>query len=288
MNQPANIAEEDEISLSDAVSTLWHRKWLVIGVSLGFATAAAIVSLVVPKSYLAISIVAPVSNTEGGGAMGGLASQFGGLASLAGVAIPGDSKKFEAIAVLQSELVTEKYIQENNLLPIIFHGKWDSDRNQWKSTDPKKIPTLWEANDYFKKHIRVVSNDTKTGLATISISWGDPKLAAKWANDLVKRTNEYLRAKVIRESEANMAYLNEQALKTNEVVIRQGIFNLIQSEINKVMLAKGNEEFALKVIDPAVAPEKPYSPQKVAWTLFGLFGGLIVSTVIVFYGPKHP
>jgi hypothetical protein len=42
-------------------------------------------------SYVASSIVVPVSNSSSGGALGGLgslASQFGGLASLAGVAVP--------------------------------------------------------------------------------------------------------------------------------------------------------------------------------------------------------
>ncbi|MDP9087169.1 MAG: Wzz/FepE/Etk N-terminal domain-containing protein [Pseudomonadota bacterium] len=280
--------KDDEVSLSDTVGVLWRRKWLIAGVTLAFGVAAGAAALIVPKSYVALSVVSPVSNSQGGGAMSGLgalASQFGGLASLAGVAMPGDSKKFEYLAVLQSEILTEKYIQDNNLLPIIFQSKWNSDRNTWKSTDPKKIPTLWDGNAKFKKKIRSVSNDTKTGLATITITWTDPKLAAKWANDLVKITNEYLRAKAIHDSEASLAYLNEQALKTNEVAIRQGIYSLIQGEINKVMMAKGSEEYALRVVDPAVAPEKPFSPLPGIWILFGLLSGLMVSVVVVIYGP---
>jgi uncharacterized protein involved in exopolysaccharide biosynthesis len=202
------------------------------------------------------------------------------------VAMPGDSKKFESLAVLQSEILTEKYIQDNNLLPIIFRDKWDDKQNKWKSSDPKKIPTLWDGNATFKKTIRSVSNDAKTGLATITITWTDPKLAAKWANDLIQRTNEYMRAKAIHDSEANLAYLNEQALKTNEVAIRQGIYSLIQGEINKVMMAKGSEEYALRVVDPAVAPEKRFSPQRTNWVLFGLLSGLMVSIIVVVYGPN--
>jgi uncharacterized protein involved in exopolysaccharide biosynthesis len=281
--------KDDEVSLRDTFAVLWRRKWLVAGVTLAFGIAAGVASLLVPPSYVAITIVSPASSTQGGGSMSGLgalASQFGGLASLAGVAIPGDSKKFESLAVLQSEILTEKYIQDNNLLPIIFHSKWDDNQNKWKTSDPKKIPTLWEANDVFKKRIRTVSNDPKTGLATITITWSDPKLAAKWANDLVERTNDHLRAKAIHDSEANLAYLNEQTLKTNEVAIRQGIYSLIQGEINKVMMAKGSEEYALRVVDPAIAPEKRFSPQRGNWVLFGLLSGLIVSIIVVVYGPN--
>jgi uncharacterized protein involved in exopolysaccharide biosynthesis len=281
--------KDDEVSLRDTFTVLWRRKWLVAGVTLAFGIAAGVASLLVPPSYVAMTVVSPVSNTPGSGStsgLGALASQFGGLASLAGVAMPGDSRKFESLAVLQSEILTEKYIQDNNLLPIIFHSKWDDVQNKWKSSDPKKIPTLWDGNATFKKTIRSVSNDAKTGLATITITWSDPKLAAKWANDLVERTNEYLRAKAIHESEANLAYLNEQAIKTSEVAIRQGIYSLIQGEINKVMMAKGSEEYALRVVDPAVAPEKRFSPQRTNWVLFGLLSGLMVSIIVVVYGPN--
>jgi uncharacterized protein involved in exopolysaccharide biosynthesis len=281
-----NNLSGDEVSLREVFLTLWHGKWLIAAVSLGLGIAGGVAAQFVPKSYMASSIIAPVSNSSGGGAMGGLgalASQFGGLASLAGVSVPGDSKKAESIAVLQSELITEKYIRDNNLMPIIFHKRWDAVLGKWKDTNPKKIPTLWEANDYFKKSIRTVVNDTKTGLATLSITWNDPKIAATWANDLIRLTNEYLRGKAIHDSEANMAYLNEQILKTDVVTMKQGIYSMLQGELNKAMMAKGTEEFALKIIDPAVAPDKPASPHPATWTLFGLFVGFLVSSLFVYY-----
>ena len=279
----------DEVSLSEVFLTFWRGKWLIVAVSLGLAIVGLIASLIVPKSYVASAIVAPVSTSSGGGALGGLgalASQFGGLASLAGVSIPGDSKKYEAIAVLQSELITEKYIHDNDLLPIIFHKRWNGELGKWREANSEKIPTLWEANDYFK-HIRSVSTDTKTGLTTMSVTWNDPKVAAAWVNDLIKLTNEYLRAKAVRESEANMAYLNEQILKTDAVALKQGLYNMLQGELNKAMVAKGPEEFALKTIDPAVAPDKPSSPKPVTWTLFGLFIGLLFGLIFVYYRPER-
>jgi uncharacterized protein involved in exopolysaccharide biosynthesis len=288
MNDALNKAAkaEDEVDLRDVLSTAWRGKWIIVLISLACAAVGFAAAIVVPKSYTASAIVAPASNNVAGGASGGLsslASQFGGLASLAGVSVPGESKKYESIAVLQSEAITEKYIQDNNLLPIIFQERWDSKQNRWKNSNGKKIPTLWWGNDRFKKDIRAVSTDTKTGLVTLSISWRDPKVAAAWANDLIKLTNEYLRAKAIREAEVNMAYLNEQALKTDVVSLKQGIYTMLQAELNKVMMAKGTDEFALKIIDPAVAPERPSSPHPIAWPLYGLFGGLVLSTLIVFY-----
>ena len=279
-----------EVSLREVFLTFWRGKWLIVSIGLGLAFAGGFASLIVPKSYVASSVVVSVSTSSGGGAMGGLgalASQFGGLASLAGVAVPGDSKKYESIAVLQSELITEKYIQDHNLLPIIFHKRWNTELGEWKDANTKKIPTLWDANAYFKSRVRTVSTDSKTGITTMSITWTDPKIAAEWANGLVKLTNEYLRAKAIRESDANMAYLNQQILKTDVVTMKQGIYTMLQGELNKATMAEGTEEFAVRTIDPAVAPNKPASPKPVVWTLFGLFVGLLISMIFVYYRPQR-
>ena len=280
--------QNDELSLTDGLSILWGRRWLILLAALLGAAAGASAAMIFPKKFTASVVVVPVSSSNGSGslgALGGLASQFGGLASLAGVAVPGDSRKNEAMAVLQSEALTERYIQDHDLLPVLFRKRWDPVRKQWNSSDADDIPTLWKANDYFKRNIRSVSNDTKSGLATLSITWRDPKMAATWANDLVRMTNQYLRTKEIAEAEANIAYLNEQAIRSDVLPIKQGIYTMLQSEINKVMIAKGSTEFALKVVDPAVAPEKAVTPQPVLWTIFGLATGLLFACTLAFYLP---
>jgi uncharacterized protein involved in exopolysaccharide biosynthesis len=142
------------------------------------------------------------------------------------------------------------------------------------------VPTLWQGNQRFKK-IRTVTTDAKTGLVTVSIVWKDANLAATWTNDLVKLTNDFLREKAINQAEADIAYLTEQANKTDVVAVRLGIYATLQGEINKIMTAKGTDEFALRIIDPAVPSEKPYSPQLMVWTLEGFVGGLILSLLIV-------
>jgi uncharacterized protein involved in exopolysaccharide biosynthesis len=289
MVEPTNIigTDLDGTNLKTLVSIFWRGKWVIFWTTLAFSLVAAVAAEVLPKSYVASTVVAPESSANGSALSGlsSLTSQLGGLASLAGITVSGDSKKFESIAVLQSEGLTEKYISGANLLPILFASKWDPQLKKWKSSNPKKIPTLWQANQYFKK-IRTVSTDAKTGLITLAITWKDPASAAVWANDLVRLTNEYMREKAIREAEAGIAYLNEQAIKTDVVAVKQGIYAMIQGEINKIMVAKGSEEFALKVIDQAFAPEKQYSPQPISWTVEGFVTGFLLSLFVVFNTKK--
>jgi LPS O-antigen subunit length determinant protein (WzzB/FepE family) len=94
-------------------------------------------------------------------------------------------------------------------------------------------------------------------------------------------TNDFLRDQAIRESERNIAYLNEQATKTDLLGARQAIFTILQSEINKVMMARGNDEYALKVLDPAFAPELASSPKLALWLAIGFVGGLILAIFAV-------
>lgn len=276
--------DQMEIGLKEMFDILWRGRWLIVCTSVLCALAAGVAAWAMPKTYQATAVISPVSESSGSqlSGMSSLTSQFSGLASLAGITVGADSKKLESLAVLQSEVLTEKYIKDNGLLPILFEDKWDKAAENWKAVDRRNIPTLWKANEMFKKQVRVVSSNTKTGMVQLAISWKDPYVAAKWANDLVGVTNDYLRNKAIVQSEKNIAYLNDQASKTDAVGVKQAIYAILQSEVNKVMLARGSDEYAFKVIDPASPPEKPSSPQKLLWILGGFFIGFGLSAFAAF------
>jgi uncharacterized protein involved in exopolysaccharide biosynthesis len=135
----------------------------------------------------------------------------------------------------------------------------------------------------FKKSVRTVLTDTHTGLVTMTIKWTDPVAAATWANDLVKLTNDYLRKKAIDEAERSIAYLSEQASKTEVVGVKQAIYSILESEINKETIARGREEFALRVVDPAIPPEVATSPVPILWAVAGLVASLLVFTLAIYF-----
>jgi uncharacterized protein involved in exopolysaccharide biosynthesis len=274
-----------DVTLAEVVEVLRRNRWLAIAFIMVATIGTGLLVGLLPKTYTAKTVISPVSNTPSLGslgALGALGSEFGGLASLAGLSMSGDSKKWESVAVLESEDLTEKYIQENKLLPVLYEHDWDPRRMTWRTSDPKKVPTLWKANRLFASSIRTVAMDNKTGLVTVSIAWHDPQLAAKWANDLVSRTNEYLRNKAIAEAERNIAYLNDQAAKTTIVEAKQAIYTILQTELNKAMLARGNEQYAFRVLDPARAPERASSLGRAAAAAIALIASLVITVLAAF------
>lgn len=275
--------DRDEIRIKDLVELLLQYRWRVIAFVIGCTVIIGIVSFLIPKQYDAEIIISPVTlaSEKSFGGSGGALGSFSGLAALAGLSLGSDSKKAESIATLQSQALTARYIRENNLMPILYADKWDTATGKWKPMSPKKIPTLWKAVQYFKK-IRTISTESKTGLVSLTIRWDDPELAAKWSNGLVKMTNDYEREKAIAESGRNIAYLTQQAASTDVVGIKQAVYNLLQSEISKSMIAKGTDEYAFKIIDPATVAEKAAFPQKVVWVLAAFFGSLLTALFYAF------
>ena len=273
---------KDEISLRDIAADVRAARYRILGAMLLLGFAGVVTATLRDKLYESAIIVVPVASDSGHlGGLSALASQYGDIASIAGISSPASSKKNESVAVLQSELLTEAYIKTQNLLPILRDKPLLPFLDRWTSRDKDHEPTLWKANQFFKKNVRSVIDDKSTGLITLKITWKDPHLAAKWANDLVRITNTYLRDKAIREAERNIGYLNEQASKTTILEARQAIYALLKDELDNEMLARGREEYALKVIDPAFASEKPASLGKAALGIFGLAVGFVVSLLVI-------
>lgn len=277
---------DDPVSLKQQLRSLWRDRWLIAACTFVSAALATTAAFLMPIRYSATAVLSPVTQRADSGrsmgSLGALASEVGGgLAALAGFATTADAAKNEAVEMLQSEALTERYITDNQLLPVLYARKWDAQRGVWRVTG-KQVPTLWHANRFFDKSIRKVSTSPKTGLVSLTITWTDPQLAAKWANDLVHLTNDYLRNKALAETERHIAYLNVEAAKTQMIEARQAVFSVLRNELDRAMLARGSEEYAFKVLDPAVAPEEATSPVKKLWALGGLALGLFLGTSFSF------
>ena len=109
--------------------------------------------------------------------------------------------------------------------------------------------------------MRDVEEDTSTGLVTLSVEWRDPELAAAWANLLAVRLNDHMRQRALAEAEANVKYLRHEFESTSIVALQQSISGLLENEMQKLMLARGNSEYAFRIIDRAEVPRAKSKPR---------------------------
>lgn len=249
---------------------LWrHRLMLCVLIGVGAAAGAGL-SYSVQPLYKADAILVPSEEMLGLNATGALNSLggLGGLASLVGIGT-GGSKENEAIATLKSRALTMEYIQAHDLLTILFSNRWDSSAKKWKVSRFGRIPTLEDGYRAFDKRIRAVVENRKTGLTIISVTWKDPVLAKEWTEGLVNAANDLLRTRAIERSSRNLEYLRKASDSTTIMEVKATIYKLMETEIKKQMVAYGGREYAFRVVDPAVVPERRVYPNRWAFLLTG-------------------
>ena len=267
----------EEIFMFDLVRDAWRRKWLIMGVGFLAACVAAGLSLLLPNWYTAEVLLAPAEERTSVG----IAGPLGSLANLAGISVGGGDTA-EATAVLKSRDLARTYIERESLLTLFFERQWDAAQGKWKASDPEDQPDLRDAVRYWDRKLRNVHEDRRTKLVRLTVKWKDPVLAAKWANEFADLLNDRMRQRALSDAQTSIDYLRQELTKTNEVVLQQSISRLIESEMQKITMARGNPEFAFKVIDRAEVPKRKSSPQRVLIVLAAAFlaGAVTVGFVL--------
>ena len=274
--------EENEINLFDYWRVMVRYKVMIISITLLSAVAAMIVTFLMTPVYRAEVLLAPASDDQQN-SMSALTSQFGGLASLAGINLgSGGNNTDQVIATLTSRYFIGNFIADNKLKQVLFVDKWDSTTKDWKVSSLDDIPTALDAYKLFKKDILDISIDKATGLVSLGVEWRDPQQASEWANELVSRINHHEKQLAIKEAEKSIAYLKEQLLKTSVVEMQQAIYQVMEAQTKKIMLASVRDQYAFKVIDPAVVPEKKIKPNRKLMSVIGFILGLMVSIFAAF------
>jgi uncharacterized protein involved in exopolysaccharide biosynthesis len=290
-SMPADVHGSD--SVLDLVD-LWQelrRHWIgYSAIVLFFGVVGALAGLFLPKTYRAEAILQPVQGSSASG-LASMLGQFGGLASLAGISLSGGTgDTIRAVALLGSRELTREFVHENDLFPVLFWKKWDPVGQKWLTDDPEKIPTDWDVYRLFEKRVRTITENRRTGIVSLAINWRDRELAAKWANDYVALADRRMRELAIEESESRIKLLEEELAKGPAIGVQDGIYRLIQAEIQRIVLAKSAEDFSFRVLDPAVVPDEDAQvrPRPALYTLIGLFFGAAVAGVLMLWQLLRP
>lgn len=275
---------EEDISLIDIFHILNRYRFFIIGVTLACTALSIAISFLITPVYQAKTLLAPGESAEYMG--GDSLTRRGDLAYLTGDFMTGGGNKLDiAIAKMESRILTESFIKDGDIMPILYPERWDAGERRWK--DGEEVPTIWDAYNLFDNSVRAIEKDVRSGLVTLIIEWHDPVLAAKWANELVQRVNTELREEAVREAETSIAYLNEQLAETSTVEMQQAIYRLIEEQAKKIMVAKTRDQYAFKVIDPAVVPQEPAWPRRIVISTLAFLGGLMFAVFIVFFHSNY-
>lgn len=240
------------LRITDILAYLRGNLLLAVGLPVACLLLGVAAVVVMKPVYRSEVVLLPISDDGVSGQLAGLGGQLGGLASLAGISMPGNDSSVAAVATLGSRQLLASFIEREGLLPVLFEDDFDRKTGKWMTDDP---PTLEDAVDLFERKIRTVVDDEDTGIVTVSIDWRDPAIAAQWAAQLVTLADDEMRRRSIDEARASMAFLEKHLQETGVVELRQAIYSLMESETKRIMLASSRPEYAFRVIDPARTPD---------------------------------
>jgi uncharacterized protein involved in exopolysaccharide biosynthesis len=270
----------EPVSIVQVLRTLfgyWRLIALCTAVGVGLAVTAA---LVMHPVYRAETLLSYNDEQSSGLDVSGIASQFSGLASLAGVNLnTSKSQKDTALALLTAQGFLESFINDHHLMPVLFSSRWDAEQSRWRPARwGKGPPTLSDGVKRIRKSILTVTEDRRTGLIRVAVEWRDRQVAAEWANDLVRRVNDNMRAWAIRDAREGQKYLRAELDRTDVVELRQSVNRLLETELKKEMVASVRVQYTFRVIDAAMPPDDDdfVRPRRLVLAVFGLFAGLVL------------
>lgn len=261
------------MDLVQLLRVLWAGRWAIAVTCLVTTTMGLSYSWLATEWFRADIVLLPADQHSASGVLG----QLGSIAAIAGFGTQ-DRSTVEPVAMLRSKELARRFIKARDLADTlrsalpgarIFEGGGAAEND------------LREVVDYFNDSIRRVHDDPKSGLVHLTIEWTDPVTAARWANELVAELNAVMRERALDSSTRNIEYLQRQLSETNVVALQQAIGRLLDAELQRLMLARGSEEFGFRVIDPAQPPTKRAWPQRALIVLVAFLSGFLLSALFI-------
>ncbi len=266
---PYLVDRGDEFSLIGLWKVLVNYKLLVAGLTILTTLGAIYYASTLPIIYKAEVLMIPVSSAGSASS-----SRLGGLASLAGFSLGGNTNEGgQAIARLKTRSYLTNHIKERNLKPILFANKWNGKEKQWIDEEPSNR----EAAELLLSMISTGFDPDNSGLTTFTLTWKNPSSVNKIAdiaNDLVSSINLHAKRRTILEAKNSILFLEKELESTNIINSQTILYNLIEQQMGKIMMANVRDDFIYTIIDSAVIPNDKEPSNKYLIIFFGSFVGL--------------
>jgi len=284
-----------DIAMGDVFAAL-GRQWLVMAVVFGAILLIAILYLrAADRSYTSVLLLTPVASG------GGTPSRLGGLASLAGIRVPGSDAQSQFdlfVEGLTTRESAERLVKSHpNLLPRMFPGEWDPASKSWRepqgtvvsiiagvksltgSERPYAPPDAARVQRWLLAEIGI-ERARDLQLTTIFIQTRDQELGRDILAALHSGVDEFLRRRAIERADDYIAYLNEKLFVVTVADYRQALVETLSEQEKTRMMASSDLPFAAEPFGPPTTSDKPTSPNPLVILMAAIGVGLALAIAI--------
>ena len=242
-----------------------------------------------------------VTPAQSNGADAARLSAAGGLASLAGFALPnaqGGSDFQIYLDTLQSRTMADQLAKDPALMHTLYGGEWDEATQSWHEPPPptgwaakeKSIydflgypPAIWREPDgeslygFLNFYVKIVQDPRKSYKAEIIMTYPDPKFAVQFLTRIHQTADNMLRQKAILRTKDYIAYLSNTLSKVTIAEQRVAIAQALSEQEKSAMVAQSGNAYAADLFESPWANSYPVSPTPtktlLSWAAVGAFVG---------------
>ena len=287
--------DEARIDYIKLINVIFKYRKIILIISSVFVALSLLLAISIPNKYTSETLLAPSNPSQS------LSSVIGGYSALAslGMGLPttGGDKSIEAIERIQSfNFFSNHFLPHIQLEDLLAAEGWDQDSNELKynpndfNKEEKKwvrevefpqtqIPSDQEAYEEYED-ILTISQDKTSQFVSISIEHLSPNIAKDWLDLIILEINESMRDEDKKLATNSINFLNNSLKETNLTEMQEALAELLQTQMEKLMLASANENYVFSEIESPIAPEERSSPNRYVILFIGSFFGFIVSILI--------
>jgi uncharacterized protein involved in exopolysaccharide biosynthesis len=207
------------LRFEQVASAIWVERKRIIIFSLAAGLLALVISFLLPVYYKSSAVLLPETDKSKLGSL----SQIAGIASLAGVNVPGGtdiSRLYPSIltsetvlrGVIEKEYVTERFSKPVNLITY-----FELDEPTPEENFEKALKNL--------RDLMTTTLEAKTNIVTATVEMREPKLSADVLNAVIAETDKFMRLKKTTNASEQRKWIEERLTQV-EVELRTAEENL--------------------------------------------------------------
>ena len=240
---------------------LLKARWRIIAALCASVAVLTLVvaAFVVTPYYRAEAVIRPVAQPGAqlsafGQSLSG-EIQSGEMAVLSGGLGGGGNRAQEYMAILRSYDFSVALVERYHLAigSNARGGGWFELDRHWARSD-------WRLYQIMRRRFDC-QYDYVTGDVTLHFLDRDPARATRILGLYLESLRDKLRHEQVHSAKAAATALRAEALGTSDALLQTQLYELISRQVQREKLAQVEADFAFKVIDGPVAPDRPYSPR---------------------------
>ena len=231
-------SHDREISIFDLLKILYSYKVFIVSFVFTAALGSIIYSLTVTPLYKAEVLLFPAEENHTGGLRG--SSMGSSLQFLVPELSSYGDEVSKNLSVLESYTFLHKFIEEKEILTLLFYEDWDHANNSWKEDKPSSSKAVRKLRSIIDNEI-----EAATGIIRASLVWHDKELAAKWLNELISELNNHIRISDIEDTRLSLEYIQKEIGQTS-LKIPQNV-HLFWPTSYRILLGTDSASYLLQI-----------------------------------------